>query len=200
MVAMHTQALLIEALSTVIVAPVIGVAVRSLRARVVVLGLLLVLSFVAQMVGGGLSPATFGAFAAAHATIGAAAFALAAIGALCRAACDDALDAIGLTAIVGAVAGFGVFLLGNFATELPTPLLNSALTANPIVATASAANIDIFRGALLYQFSPIAHREFQYPDWQLAAALYSGIAIAASLATARACRARAAAASPHQHD
>ena len=182
----------------VIVAPVLGGGVRSPRARFVALGVLPVLPFTAQIVGGSVSTEAFGSFAAAYATISAAAFALAAIGAWSRAACEDALDAIGVTAIVGAIAGFGVFLLGNLAADLPTPLLDFALTANPIVATASAANIDIFRGALLYQFSPIGHREFHYPTWQSAAFIYACVAVAAPLIAACAQRMRSGATEPQQ--
>ena len=182
----------------VIVSPVLGVGVRSPRTRFVALGILLVLPFTAPIVGGSVSTEAFGLLAAAHATIGAAAFALAAIGAWSRAAFEDALDAIAVTAIVGAIAGFGVFLLGNFAAELSTPLLDFALTANPIVATASAANVDIFRGALLYQFSPIGHREFHYPTWQSATFIYACVAIAAPLIAARTQRMRTGATKPQQ--
>jgi hypothetical protein len=183
---MYAQVLLVEAISVVVVAPALGVAIRSLRVRIAALSILIGLSMMSLWITGGLPATAFHAVTAAHATIGAAALALASIGALCRAACDDPLDAVGLTAIIGTVGGFGVFLLGDFAALLSTPVLNSALAANPIVATASAVNIDIFRSVPLYQFSPIAHREFQYPAWQSAAVLYSCVAIVASLAAARA--------------
>ena len=176
--------LLVEALLTVAVAPMIGLSIRSLRAQAALLVAFTAFSSVM------LSPA-------AGLTLGAAAFALAAIGTWCRAGCDDTLDAIGLTSIVGGFAGFGVFLLGDFAAEVPTQLLNAALTANPIVATAAAAHIDIFHGSLLYEFSPIAHRDFQYPVWQSAAAIYSCVAVAGFLAAAHARHARAAT-SAHQ--
>ena len=65
--------------------------------------------------------------------------------------------------------------------------MNAALLANPIVAVASAANIDLLRFEFLYQVSPIVHRTFDYPTWYLAVACFSAAAL---LATAGAAHAR----------
>ena len=195
----HPQALLIEALAVVVVAPLLGILVPSMRARLIAVGLFLAGSFIVEV---SVSVATtmdaLESTAAVHVTLGASILALAGIGAFCRAACDDALDAIGASILAGVVAAFGVFALGALAADMPTALLNLLLTVNPVVAVASAADIDLFRGAPLYQLSPIAHREFQYPAWQWAAAIYGCVSVAAFVAAARAHRARAGRASTHQ--
>src|SRR4051812_2743214 len=80
----------------------------------------------------------------------------------------DQLDAIAATTVTVAAAMFGVFALGNLTARLSTPLLDAMLMANPIVAVASAADIDIFHGAFLYDHSPVAHRAFHYPSWPVA--------------------------------
>jgi hypothetical protein len=103
----------------------------------------------------------------------------------------DVLDAVACSVATSLIVGFGVFVIGPAASELPTRLLNLMLVANPLIATASAANVDLFRGELLYQLSPIAHREFDYPAWYVAATLYCVVAAAASLAAASAHRWRA---------
>lgn len=195
----HPQALLIEALAVVVAAPLLGVLVPSMRAGFVSVGLFLAASFIVEVsVSRAAAMEVLEAAAAVHVTLGSSILALAGIGALCRAACDDALDAIGASVVAGVAAAFGVFALGAFAADMPTSLLNLLLAANPVVAVASAADIDLFRGAFLYQLSPIAHREFQYPAWQWAAAIYGCVSIAAFLAAARAHRAREGRASTRQ--
>jgi hypothetical protein len=195
--AAHSQTLLLEALVAVVVAPLLGVVVRPLRAQAAAVGAFIVVSFVVHVAAGQAAAGLIRSCAAAHVTMGAAVLALGGLGAACRTIFDDALDAIGATAVLGASAAFGVFLLGGLAVGIPTPLLNGLLTVNPIVAIASAAGIDIFRGAFLYQVSPIAHREFQYPAWQSAALIYGCVAAATFLATARVQRARGITASTH---
>jgi hypothetical protein len=181
----HPGVLLVEAITTVAVAPAIGLAIRSLRVQA------------ALLVG-------FTAFAsvlhspAAGVTLGAGAFALAGVGAWCRAVFADRLDAIGISVLGALSIGFGVFAAGGLTTDLPTRLLNLLLTTNPIVATASAAGVDIFRSALLYELLPIAHREFQYPAWQSSASIYACVAVATFLIAARVQRMRAVAAEPRQ--
>jgi hypothetical protein len=171
------------AIITVAVSPMIGLAIRSLRMQALLLAGVTAFSTVMH------SPAT-------GLTLGAGAFALAGLGTWCRAICADTLDAIGAGVLAALSVGFGVFAAGALTANLSTPLLNLLLIANPVVATAAAANIDIFHGSLLYEFSPIAHRDFQYPAWQAAAAIYSCVAVAAFLAAAHARHARVA--SPHQ--
>ena len=180
----YPNVLLIEAIITIAVAPVIGLAVRSLRVQAALLVVFTVLSSVIH------SPA-------AGITVGTGAFALAGLGAWCRAVCADRLDGIGVGVLAALSIGFGVFAAGALTADLPTPFLNMLLIANPIVATASAAGVDIFRGAVLYELSPIAHREFQYPEWQSSALIYICVAVATFLVAARAQRIRRVASAPH---
>jgi len=99
----------------------------------------------------------------------------------------DPLDRIASIALLLIGVLGGVFALGDVALWMPAPLLDLLLLGNPIVGVASAARLDIFHGALLYDISPIAHRDVHYPAWQAAAALYGCTAIAAFL-VARASR------------
>jgi len=196
---LYPQALLIEALAAVVVAPLLGVTVPSMRARLIAVGVFVSASFIVNVfVNRATTMGMLESAVAVHVTLGGAILALAAIGAVCRAMCDDALDAIAVSVMAGVAAAFGVFSLGALAADMPTPLLNLLLAANPVVAVASAANIDVFRGALLYRLSPIAHREFQYPAWQWAAAIYGCVSVAAFLAAARVRRTRAGRASTPQ--
>jgi len=115
-------------------------------------------------------------------TLAAAVLALAGTGAVCRAVFADPLDRIAAVLLIATVTLLGVFALGDITATLPTAALNLLLLASPVVAVASAAQIDIFHLRALYELSPIAHREFQYPAWPAAAALYGCVALAAFLA------------------
>jgi hypothetical protein len=181
----HPDVLLVEAIIVVAVAPTIGLTIRSLRLQSALLVGFAVFSSLVHSPAAGL-------------TLGAGAFALAGLGSWCRAVCVDRLDAIGIGVLVAFSIGFGVFAAGALTAGLSTPFLNVLLLTNPIVATASAAGVDIFRSALLYELLPIAHREFQYPAWQSSAAIYACVAVATFLIAARAQRMRAVAAEPYQ--
>ncbi len=107
-----------------------------------------------------------------HAILAAAALALAALGALCGRRFRDPLDAVACSAGVAGLISFGVLLAGPLVEGLPDAVINVALLASPIVATAAGAQIDLLRTETLYQLSPIAHRRFEYPAWQVATAAY----------------------------
>jgi hypothetical protein len=130
---------------------------------------------------------TFMAIAAVLGTTASAVFALAGMAALCRNAIADPLDRIACVTLAGGAFLCGVFALGDIALSVPAPLLNLLLLLNPPVAVAAAAQVDIFHTPLLYDLSPIAHRDFQYPGWPAAAALYV-CAGAATFVAARALR------------
>jgi hypothetical protein len=179
--------LLLEAAAVVVVAPLTGVALagrgfHGVRPAVIVLALL-----------GGASAASAILIArmpwqmamATHLTLEAAAIALALLGAWCGATCRDPLDAAACSVSVGLIATCGLFSLGTLGADLPTPVVNAALLANPIVAVASAANIDLLRFEFLYQISPIAHRGFDYPTWYLAVACFSLVSLMAAAGVAR---------------
>jgi hypothetical protein len=125
---------------------------------------------------------------ATHLTLGAAGLALAVFGAWCGSTFRDPLDAAACSVAVVLIATCGLFALGTLSADLPTSVVNAALLANPIVAVASAANIDLLRFEFLYQISPIAHGRFDYPAWYLAAACFSLVSLMAAAGVARARR------------
>lgn len=114
----------------------------------------------------------------AHVVLATVAMATAGIGRALRAMFDNSLDAIAAALCVSWGASFGIFAIGRFAGELSPGVLNMLLAANPLVAAASAARIDIFHSPLLYRASPIAHQLFEYPPWQVSSALFVGTAAA----------------------
>jgi hypothetical protein len=173
-----------EAIFVVIVAPLLGVAAVVSWRLVAGIAIGIAISILAHWAAAGAEIGTLFRVLAVHATLGAATIALVAVGALCRRVFADVLDAAACGVTAAVVAGFGVFIIGPAAIDLPAPLLNLALIASPLVAVASAANVDIFRGELLYQLSPIAHRQFEYPAWYSAAGLYGATTAAAALAAA----------------
>ena len=93
-----------------------------------------------------------------------------------RSVCSNPLDAIAGSLIAAAILTFGVFAIGRFAGELPPALLNIALATNPLVATAAAANIDLFRTDFLYRTSPLPHLLFTYPSWRVSIAFFATLA------------------------
>jgi hypothetical protein len=99
----------------------------------------------------------------------------------------DPLDRIAVGTLAGLTLTLGLFLLGDIAATLTLTAINMLLLANPLVAVGSAARIDIFHTPWLYDVSPIAHRDFQYPAWPAAAALYACVG-AATFVAARARR------------
>jgi hypothetical protein len=120
-----------------------------------------------------------------HATLAVIGLALAAFGAWLGSACHDPLDAAALGVSTALVAALGLFAAGPLVTDLPAAIVNAALSANPIVAAASAADVDLLRIDLLYRISPLAHRSFEYPAWYSPLALYGAVLVVSLAATAR---------------
>jgi hypothetical protein len=114
--------------------------------------------------------------ATSHATLIAVALALAAWGAFCGGCFRDPLDAAAVSLIVVLMAAVGLFVAGASVADVPRQLVALALTANPLVVIAAAANIDIVRMDLLYQISPLAHTQVDYPAWHIASVWYLGLA------------------------
>lgn len=193
--AAHPNALILQALAIVVVTPVAGVIVRSrwsLAGGVVAcaaLSLALHLSLAPS--GTPIRPTLL-----AHAVMTACALALAGIGRLAASVFDDPLDAMAASLVVSAVLGAGLFAVGEMGVRLPTPLVNIALAISPIVAIASAGSIDILRSSLLYEVSPIAHREFAYPSVLAAAAAHGALALTTLGMSVRRDRSRAATTAP----
>jgi hypothetical protein len=115
----------------------------------------------------------------------AAALALAALGCVCASACREPLDGAACALGIALVAGVGLFAAGPALDDVPRRFLNAVLAANPIVATAASANIDIFRTYPWYQLSPVAHIQFDYPTAGAAIAWYVSAALLLFLGAAR---------------
>ena len=98
--------------------------------------------------------------------------ALASFGALCAAIFVDVLDAAAAALLTVLVAAAGLIGSGPASADLTERAINAGLLASPVIAATAAARIDLLRSALLYQLSPIAHRRFEYPDWESVSAWY----------------------------
>ncbi len=119
---------------------------------------------------------SLGFVARSHAVMAAVSLALAAFGALMATAFDDELDAAALSLAVSLLAGGGVLFAGAWAGAAPRAVVDTLLAANPFVAMASAANIDVLRLDLFYIISPLAHLGVDYPAWYLTGAGYAAVA------------------------
>jgi hypothetical protein len=111
--------------------------------------------------------------AVTHVTLAAVALAVASIGALCSRVFADVLDAAAASGVIALTFTFALLLAGEIVARIPAVLLDAGLTASPLVAVASAANIDVLRDDTWYRLSPIAHRVFNYPVWYQAAGSYA---------------------------
>ena len=183
---------ILEAAVLVVVAPLCGVALAGRRLRcaapaAALFAAVLTLSALWTIVALGWSAAG-GRTLVSYATIGTVGFALAAVGAWFGSVWRDPLDAAACSVGIAMLAGFGIFAVGPLAANLPTPVVNAALIASPIVSAASAAGVDIFRTDLLYRISPLAHGRFDYPAWFTPLAAYGTVLLISLAGTARALR------------
>jgi hypothetical protein len=110
--------------------------------------------------------------ARSHATLIAVALALTAWGALCGAWFSDSLDAAAFSLVMALAAAGGLLVAGAAVADLPRPMIALGLVASPLVVMASAGQIDMVRMDLLYQISPLAHVQIDYPAWHRASAWY----------------------------
>jgi hypothetical protein len=115
---------------------------------------------------------------ASHATLWAATVTLAALGAAAAAVFADPLDAAACALVVAVSDGAAVLVAGPVLMAVPAKAVAAALLANPIVATASAAHIDVFRTRVLYLISPLAHTRIDYPPAAMSSIWYVVVAIA----------------------
>jgi len=120
-------------------------------------------------------PDALGFVMRSHVTLTAVSAALVALGALCAALFRNPLDAAGASLLVSLGASGGLLVGGASVADLPRLVIAAGLTASPLVAMASAAQIDIVRSDLLYQISPLAHMQIDYPTWSLATACYLAV-------------------------
>ena len=126
--------------------------------------------------------------ARSHITLAAVAMALATWGAVCGLWFRNAMDAAGVSLLTTLVAAGGLLVGGTFSAELPRSLVAAGLIASPLVAVSSASQIDLFHSDVLYQISPLAHVQIDYPTWTLATACYltaAGLCILMLTATSR---------------
>lgn len=122
-------------------------------------------------------PDASGLVVQSHATMLSVGLALAAWGGLCGTLFRDPLDAAACSVLVALTAAGGLLVAGAPVADLPRPMLAWGLTANPLVVIASASHIDIVRTDLLYQISPLAHVQFDYPSSGRASAWYLAVAL-----------------------
>jgi hypothetical protein len=123
--------------------------------------------------------------ATSHAVFWAAALALAALGAVCGSVLSEALDAAACALGIALIVGLGLFAVGPVLDAIPRRLIDVALVGNPIVASAAAANIDIFRTEPFYRLSPLAHIQIDYPTPATTFIWYALVAVALFVGSAR---------------
>ena len=180
----------VGALLAVAIAPVAGVALATRRMRLsrvvaVVVSVTLGVCLASALVQLVLAEAADGrTIAASHAALAAVLLAVAALGCCCGARFSDPLDAVAMVLGIAVIAALGVPGAGPLLEVLPRRALGLALLANPIVAVASAAGIDLFRTPVLYQLSPIAHTQVDYPTAFTACVSYGAAALTLFTGTA----------------
>ena len=108
-----------------------------------------------------------------HAMLWTVTLTFAAMGAACAAMLAEPLDGAATATVVAVLAATALFAAGPALDGLPPRLLDAALVANPVVATAVGANLDLFRMDLFYQLSPLAHRQIDYPAAAVVLAAYA---------------------------
>ncbi len=168
------NALTAEAGLVTILAPLAGVLRRPWRAATAAF----VCSSMVTLVLIAMPPAELVArFLTGHLVLLATAIAGAGLGACARACFELELDAAAASLFIAVALTLGGLLIGPVLGTVPTPVVNAVLAANPVVATAAAADIDLLRTDVLYRLSPIAHRQFDYPSWQATTVAYGGFAL-----------------------
>jgi len=184
---------ILEAAVLVVTAPLCGVALATRRFRgaapaATLFALALTVSAGWTMAFWDWSTAAVGGVLASHATLAVTGLALAALGGWFGSTLRDPLDAAAFSSGAALAAALGLFAAGPLAADLPTKIVNAALSASPIVSTASAANVDLLRTDLLYRISPLAHRRFDYPAWYSAFLWYGPLLLISIVGTARSLR------------
>jgi hypothetical protein len=184
---------ILEAAVLVVAAPLCGVAFvsrrfRGARSAAALFAALLVASSASTLASWGWSSGVMRVVLLSHAILAVTGLALAALGAWVGSTFSDPLDAAAFSTGIALVAALGLFAAGPLVADLPTVIVNAALSANPLVTTAAAANVDLLRTDLLYRTSPLAHRRFEYPAWYSAFIWYGPLLVISVAGTARAWR------------
>jgi hypothetical protein len=175
------DALVLEAVLLTIAAPLAGAAIASTSSeprstiwRVTIT----VCSFIGASLAIALGASGLGALDVAvvvqsRIALAALAMALASLGALCVALLADALDGAAVSLLAALLAAGGLLGAGSASASLPQRAIDAGLLASPLVAATAAARIDVLRSPALYEFSPIAHRRLEYPDWWAVSVCFS---------------------------
>lgn len=115
--------------------------------------------------------------AGSRAVLAAIAAAAAGLARLARRLTRDVHDAAAAVYLVLLAASGGVVFAAPLLARITgAGLIAGLLLANPLVGMASATGFDLMRTDLLYQITPIGQRFFDYPSWQAAATVYTGVA------------------------
>ena len=101
------------------------------------------------------------------------------VGRVLRALIGDTLSAAMAGASIGALLTLGAFAAGPLTSDWPAALINVALISNPLITTASAAQIDFLHIDTIYRTSPLAHRGLALPAWTTACVVYAVVGLAA---------------------
>jgi hypothetical protein len=182
---------LLETALTLVAAPVVGVfAISSAFDRWTVARRLTAFVTIVATTAAAIAlvlraPAEVGTLAAAHAVLWTAALTLCALGALCATLFREPLDAIACALGIALLSNVGVFVLGPLLEAVPKRAVDIVLLANPFVAAAASFGIDIFRTDPLYQLSPLAHTQIDYPTTVTTLSSYGLAAVTLLLGAAR---------------
>jgi hypothetical protein len=84
----------------------------------------------------------------------------------------DEVDAAACAALIAVAAATTFVAAGPALADAPARLIDATLLASPVVATAATAGLDLVRTEPLYRLTPVAHRQFTYPEWYAACAAY----------------------------
>jgi len=180
------DALLLEVLLLLVAAPLAGVALRGQPARLLLAAAVTTgVSALGLLIGWHALPGVFTLVGASHASLFSAALLLAALGAWAASRWRDPLDAAAISIGAILIVTIGPLLAGPLTAAASARVVNALLAINPLVSTAAGADIDVLRMDVLYQLSPIAHRQFDYPSWPISAGLFLACAGAVLLRTAR---------------
>jgi hypothetical protein len=179
------EALVLESIAIAIGAPLMGVAAvhRGKAMGGAWIARACALPVVAFVLGGVVASmvlqpgAELSALVPPYSTLLMATLAMSSLGAAAAAWLEHPLDAAAYALVLSLALGLGLFAAGPLLEGAPAALVNTALLASPVVAVASAADIDLLRGEPLYRFSPIAHSQFEYPAWPTACGIYAAIAV-----------------------
>ncbi|HEY6508088.1 MAG TPA: hypothetical protein VIY56_08735 [Vicinamibacterales bacterium] len=121
----------------------------------------------------------------AHLVQGAAALALALGGAWLAGWLRNPLDAALWGVTLACLGSFGVLGAGTLVERLPRALVEWTLGVSPLMAVATAGQVDVLRTDIVYQVSPLAHVQMQLPDWPIVVAGYLSVAAACAVVLVR---------------